>query len=174
MSKIDLLVHPIRLRIITALAGKSLTPAQIGQIITDVPQASLYRHINQLLEGGIIHVTEERPIRGTVEKVYQLVEGASHIAPTHIGQMSNDDHLNYFMVFLSNLLQDFSAYLEKTPVTTSKMSDVIYNKVVLYLTDKERAELANQIRALLVPYITDPQDTTHKRHLFSFISIPEE
>jgi DNA-binding transcriptional ArsR family regulator len=171
MSKIDLLVHPIRLRIIATLAGKSLTPAQIGQAISDVPQASLYRHISQLLEGGIIRVVEERPNRGTVEKVYQLVAGASQIATDDMRQMSNDDHLKYFMVFLSNLLQDFSSHLENN---THKMQDVTYNKVVLYLTDEERAQLANQIRALLMPYITDPQDTSHKRHLFSFISIPEE
>jgi DNA-binding transcriptional ArsR family regulator len=171
MSKLDLLVHPIRLRIITVLAGKSLTPAQMGQQLSDVPQASLYRHINQLLEGGIIRVVEERPNRGTLEKVYQLVAGASQIATSDMKDMSDDDHLNYFMIFLSTLLQDFSSHLENS---THKMQDVTYNKVILYLTDAEHAELANQIRALLMPYITDPQDTAHKRHLFSFINIPEE
>ena len=173
MSKIDLLLHPIRLRIITTLAGKSLTPAQIGTAIPDVPQASLYRHISQLLEGGIIAVIEERPVRGTVEKVYQLVDGASRINPQDIHNISDDDHLNYFMVFLSSLLQDFSTHLEKSPSDKSKMDDVIYNKVVLYLTNEERQSLTQQIRALLIPYITASDDATHHRHIFSLISIPE-
>ena len=173
MSKIDLLLHPIRLSIITTLAGKSLTPAQIWASIPNVPQATLYRHLSQLLEGGIIAVIEEHRVRGTIEKVYQLVDGASRISPQDVPDLSDDDHLNYFMVFLLSILQNFSTHLENRQSDKSKMDKVIYNKVVLYLTDEEQQSLTQQIRELIIPYIT-ASDDEHHRHIFSLISIPED
>ncbi len=172
MSKIDLLLHPIRIRIIMALAGKPLTPGQIAAEIADVPQTSLYRHINALVEGGILNIVDERPIRGTVEKVYALVEGAARLSHEDIASVSDEDHLRYFMVYLSSLLQDFSSYLERTQSTSDK--EMIYNKVRLYLTDEEYHTLSEQFRALATPYAIDDGDPQRKRYIFGFVSIPEE
>ncbi len=72
----DLLLHPIRLRIVQALAGRPMTPRHIKEKLHDVPQASLYRHLSQLLAGGLIQVVDQQPVRGTVERTYALVEEA--------------------------------------------------------------------------------------------------
>src|SRR5687767_2199950 len=53
LSRADLLAHPVRLRIIMALAGEQLTPQQIAAVLADVPPATLYRQINRLAEGGV-------------------------------------------------------------------------------------------------------------------------
>ena len=42
-SKAEMIVHPIRLRIIEALHGRELTSRQIADSLDDVPQATLYR-----------------------------------------------------------------------------------------------------------------------------------
>jgi DNA-binding transcriptional ArsR family regulator len=73
-SKVDLILHPIRMRIIMALAGERWTARQIAAALPDVAQATLYRHINALAEGGILRIVEERPVRGMVEKVYALAD----------------------------------------------------------------------------------------------------
>ena len=49
----DLLLHPIRLRIVQALVGEPMTPLQLKDRLADVPQATLYRHINQLADVAI-------------------------------------------------------------------------------------------------------------------------
>lgn len=172
MSRIDLLLHPIRFRIIMALSGKPLTPGQVATHLPDVSQTSLYRHINALVEGGILTVVDERPIRGTVEKVYAVVEGTTRLHPDEIRAVSHDDHLRYFMVFLSLLLQDFSSYVEKQREENLPALDNIYSTAALYLTDEEYRALTEQVRSLVVPYTT--QSGERKRYNFAFVSIPED
>ena len=42
----DLLAHPVRLRIILALSqNEEMTAQQLGEALTDIPQATLYRHL---------------------------------------------------------------------------------------------------------------------------------
>ena len=69
MPSIDLLLHPIRIRIIQALLdGSALTTKQLKLQLTDVPSASLYRHVAMLADAGVLVVTGERPVRGQYKK----------------------------------------------------------------------------------------------------------
>lgn len=43
MTKVDLLLHPVRLRVVQALLGQEMTPQQLVDALGDVPQATLYR-----------------------------------------------------------------------------------------------------------------------------------
>src|SRR5580658_3975046 len=46
MASADLLLHPVRLRIIKAFLGeRALTTAQLAAELDDVPPGSLYRHV---------------------------------------------------------------------------------------------------------------------------------
>ena len=56
MNKIkeDLLFHPVRLRIVLATAGRQVTAQQLAGELPDIPQATLYRNINMLTNGGIL------------------------------------------------------------------------------------------------------------------------
>ena len=54
---LDLLLHPLRLRIIQLLFdGRRLTARQIAAAQPEIPQATLYRHLHQLVEGGVLVV----------------------------------------------------------------------------------------------------------------------
>ena len=57
MASADLLLHPVRLRIVQAFLGdRALTTAELGTELPDVPPASLYRHVGVLVEGGVLAV----------------------------------------------------------------------------------------------------------------------
>ena len=56
----DTLLHPVRLRIVQALVGRQLTTQQLKDELSDVAQASLYRHVARLVDAGLLHVTDER------------------------------------------------------------------------------------------------------------------
>ncbi|MDZ7834458.1 MAG: helix-turn-helix domain-containing protein [Alkalibacterium sp.] len=72
-KKMDLVMHPIRMRIIqTLVINKNLSTQQISDYLPDVPQATLYRHINKLVEADFIKPVLENKVRGTVEKIYAL------------------------------------------------------------------------------------------------------
>lgn len=49
MATADLILHPVRLRIVRAfLSGRPLTTSALGAELADVPPASLYRHVARL------------------------------------------------------------------------------------------------------------------------------
>ena len=68
----EVLLHPVRIKILTALADGEATPQQIATVAPDVPKASLYRHLNILRAVGAIREVREYRVRGTFEKVYAL------------------------------------------------------------------------------------------------------
>ncbi|HEY2693839.1 MAG TPA: helix-turn-helix domain-containing protein, partial [Pseudonocardiaceae bacterium] len=67
MATADLLLHPVRLRIVKAFLGdRVLTTAQLAAELDDVPPGSVYRHVGLLTKAGVLHVVAERRVRGTV------------------------------------------------------------------------------------------------------------
>ena len=73
MSTADLVLHPVRLRILQAfLGGRHLTTGDLARELPDVAQAGLYRHVRSLAEGGVLEVVRERQVRGAVERTYAL------------------------------------------------------------------------------------------------------
>ena len=87
----EVLLHPVRIKILTALAAKDATPHDIAHTVGDIPKASLYRHINILRAVGAIREVREYRVRGTFEKVYALVTDSGPLAglgPAPAGQMS--------------------------------------------------------------------------------------
>lgn len=62
-NKAEVLIHPVRMKISQALMRNKetgLTPLEMVKIIEDVPQATLYRHIQVLLDAGIIQIIKEK------------------------------------------------------------------------------------------------------------------
>lgn len=76
----EVLLHPVRIKILTALAEREATPQEIAAMAGDVPKASLYRHINILRAVGAIREVREYRVRGTFEKVYALVTDSGPLA----------------------------------------------------------------------------------------------
>ena len=89
MKKSDLLLHPVRMRIVQALLGdRELTTAQLQGELPDVPAATLYRQVAALLNGGALEVTNERRVRGTYERTYRLRPENTHIGPEDAAAMT--------------------------------------------------------------------------------------
>ena len=70
--KANLILHPIRFRIVTAIAAYKMTTREIADLMPEIPLTTLYRHINILVEAGLMRVVEEKQIRGTIERTYAL------------------------------------------------------------------------------------------------------
>ena len=85
MASADLLLHPVRLRIVKAFLGdRALTTRQLAAELPDVPAASVYRHVGRLAEAGVLHVVSERRVRGITERTYMLRLYAAQIQPGEI------------------------------------------------------------------------------------------
>jgi len=60
VTSADLLLHPVRLRIVQAFLGdRALTTTELRAELPDVPQASLYRNIARLVGAGVLSIVSD-------------------------------------------------------------------------------------------------------------------
>lgn len=173
-AKLDILLHPVRMRILIAIAGNEYTSQEIAEQLPDVPQATLYRHIRRLANAGVLSVVEERQVRGATEKVYALVSEAANLTPEDIANFSREEHMRFFTSFVASLLDDFSRYLNNTEGPLDVAGDGVgYRKTPLNLSDDEFFQLNMQLGQVIVPYLSNRPAPGRKRRIFSSIVIPE-
>ena len=172
MKRADLVLHPVRLRIILAFArGRRLTPQQVAAVLPDVPQATLYRQIERLYRGGALAVAAERRVRGAVERTYVLAEGGASLSPDELARSSRDDHLGYFTAFVAGLMAQFEQYLERPEIDLLK-DGVGYRQVVLNLTDEELSEMAIALNVALGRFLAYDPQPGRKRRMLATVLIP--
>ena len=169
----DLLLHPIRLRIVQALVGRPMKPLELLDYLGDVPQASLYRHIKQFEGGGVLQVVGQRPVRGGVERTYAVVEDAVQLGADDLEGTVPEDHLRYFSTFLGALMADYAAYLEHGDV--DMIADRVgYRQVPLWLSDSEFDELVAEMGEAVRRRVDNEPGQQRRRRLFTTIVMPDD
>lgn len=171
-NKLDLVLHPVRMRIIMALAGQARTSAEISAELEDVPQATLYRHIHQLHEAGILEVVEERKVRNTIERVFTLKSGTAYASADELAEFTPEEHLQYFSGFLLTLLDDFSRFLQRANLPT-ELDQIGYQKLPLYVSPAEFADLSKSLNAALLPYLSNEPSVERHRRILALVTIPQ-
>ena len=175
-NKADILLHPIRIRIITELMRGDMSPQQVAKQLSDIPQATLYRHINTLFEANILEVVSETPIRGTVEKVYRVVSGAGRLTPGDIQNLSAEEHIQYFTTFATSLIGDFIRFVEHAEPDDPDVlkGNMSYSKSIFYLSDEEATALKTSITEALLAANQNAPAPHRKSYMVSLISIPDK
>jgi DNA-binding transcriptional ArsR family regulator len=170
-ARADLIAHPVRLRIILALAGQQLTTHQIAAFLPDVPQASLYRNIHRLAEAGILRVVRETPVRGAIQRVYALVEGAGGFREAELASASREDHLRYFTIFFATMLSSLRSYLQQE-VIDPRADGLTCRAATVYVSDAEYRRLLEQVGELLEPAMTHPRTPGRRQRIIGLTAIP--
>lgn len=166
----DLLLHPVRLRILQAFLGdRALTTTGLRGELSDVPPASLYRHVARLVSAGVLQVVAERRVRGALERTYVLRVSAAHVPLGEADAMSAEDHRQAFMAFAAGLLGDFDRYLQRGDINLLR-DGVGYRIEGLWLDDAEYAELMQDLyRALDARRANTPAKGRRRRLLASVL-----
>lgn len=170
-ERADLLLHPIRLRIVMAMAGDELTTAELAQRLTDVPQATLYRQVAVLHDAGILEVVAETQNRGGVERTYRLVENAASLGPEDATQMTAEEHMAGLTTFVGAVVEATARYLHSEGARPG--ADVFgYRQIPLWLSDQEAREMIESLGRVIQPFL-DNQPEGRSRVLLNTILIPD-
>jgi len=170
-DKLNLILHPVRLRILTTISGREMTAQQLSKALPDIAVATLYRHINALQEGDLLTVVDERQVRGTVEKTYAIQdESALILSEEDLKNATKEEHIRYFTTYLVSLIADFTTYLQNRETVDFAKDGVGYHTSHLYMTDDELKIFSEQLSELLMPF-TQPADGRKRRQL-STIFLP--
>lgn len=172
MASADLLLHPVRLRIVqTFLGDRALTTSQLAGELEDVPAGSLYRHVAVLARAGVLQVVAERRVRGAVERTYTLRQAAAQMAPNEIAAMTKDEHAHAFMAFVAGILGDFDRYLATDP-TDPVRDGAGYRLAAIWLTDAELTEFLRDLAAVIQPRAANPPNKTRRRRILAGVMLP--
>ncbi|WIX98669.1 helix-turn-helix domain-containing protein [Amycolatopsis mongoliensis] len=174
MATLDLLLHPVRLRILrTFLDGHPATTTQLRERLPDIPHATMYRHVAALAAAGVLEVLDEKRIRGTVERRYRLSWSQAELTPADRAAMTTEDHRKTFTAFVGGLLADFDQYLTHDPADPTA-DGVTYQQAALWLTDAEMAELLATIREAVTTRLGQEPGSGRTRRMISLVTMPAE
>jgi hypothetical protein len=173
----DLLLHPVRMRVVQAFLGdRILTTADLRSELPDVPVASLYRHVAQLADAGVLTVVGERKVRGASERSYRLVLEAASLGAEDVAAMTAEDHRRAFTTFVATLLADFDRYLERSAPTGAAPDlagdRVGYRQAAVWVTDEEFDEMVSELAAVLQARMRQQPDGTRRRRIVSTVHLP--
>ncbi len=170
----DLILHPVRMRIILALGrGVALTASDLSAQLSDVPAATLYRHLATLVDGQILMVVDEHRVRGAVERTYALEHHNANLGPDDLATASREDHLRYFASFTATLIDEYARYLRRDEIDLGA-DGVSYREASLYLSDAEYLELLKEIWGAIVARIDTPASDGRRARSLAVIGIPGE
>ncbi len=171
-SRAEILLHPVRLRIVLAFGSEELTTAQLAERLPDVAHATLYRHVATLANAGMLEVVAERRVRGGIERTYALVADAVKLGPDQAAAMSKDELLRGFVVYSGAMIEAFGRYLDH-PAADLSEDPVAFRQAAIWLDDEERADLVERLRDAFAPYLGNEPTDTRERLLVNTVLIPD-
>lgn len=172
MTSADLLLHPVRLRIVQAFLGdRALTTGELRTELPDVPAGSLYRHVARLVEGGVLAIVGERRVRGAVERTYVLRASAARIGLDEVARMTADEHRQAFLAFVAGLIGDAERYLARPHIDPLR-DGASYNLAGMWLDEAEFADFLRDLVTLVQPRLAYPPRRGRTRRIFATVLLP--
>jgi DNA-binding transcriptional ArsR family regulator len=174
MDTLELLLHPVRVRILHAMSGGlARTTSDLLARLPDVSKATVYRHVSQLAEAGVLEVVSEHRVHGAMERLYRLHRPGAVIDPDEAAAMSLDEHRHGFTAAMAVLVAEFNTYLDQAHADPTE-DKVGYRQIPLWLNEDELTELINQMRNVLVSRMDNQPAPGRRLYLLSPIVFPIE
>jgi DNA-binding transcriptional ArsR family regulator len=172
MDPLDLLLHPVRVRIMHAMSGGvTCTTSELLARLPDVSKATVYRHVGLLAEAGVLEVASERRVHGAVERRYQLYRPRAVIDSDAAASMTLEDHRRGFAAAMAALVAEFNTYLNQAHADPTA-DKVGYRQIPLWLSEHELRDLIGQIQSILVSSMDNQPGSDRRLHLLSPILFP--
>ena len=150
----DCIVNPVKSQIILSIQKKGeCTAKDILSSENDIPQATLYRTLNRLVDSGILKVVRENKVRAVTEKVYVLSESFLNVNQSISDKNDGEAYFKLFTNFIIVLMKEFQDYAEKPYINIVK--DVSgFSAVPIYATGEEMLDIGNKFKEIVAPYQT--------------------
>jgi hypothetical protein len=172
VTSADLLLHPVRLRIVHAFLGdRALTTTQLRSELPEVPAGSLYRHVARLVDGGVLSVVGERRVRGAVERTYVLRPAAARIGLDELAKMTRDEHRQAFLAFVAGLIGDADRYLARERIDPLR-DGASYNIAGMWLDEREFTDFLHELVTVVQPRLANAPKPGRSRRIFATVLLP--
>ncbi|MCP1164444.1 MULTISPECIES: transcriptional regulator [Bacillus] len=154
-NKVEILMHPVRMKICQVLMRHKedgLTPLEMVKIIKNVPQATLYRQLQTMVDSGIVHVIKEKKVKSVSEKYYAINEEDAKIEGSEWKGLSDDEKLNYISYYQLSLMTQYQSYLKKLEEQNNQEDKATFSVVEFKLDDEHFGKFQNELNELMIKY----------------------
>lgn len=159
----EVFMNPVRQRIIQyLLVHEKGTVKEIKKELSDIPSASLYRHIKILADHKFLVVVEENRIRGTVENVYQLNKAALEV---------DDESGTAVQMSLLSLCAAFAKYFSSGHADPRK-DLLMLTSCTLTLTDEDFIKFLTELNEVATKYMAKPVTEKSVSRQITLVSSP--
>lgn len=156
-------MNPVRQRIFQyLLVHEKGTVKEMKKKLSDIPNASLYRHIKVLTDYSVITVVEENRIRGTVESVYQINKEALEV---------DDAEGAGIQMALLSICSAFAKYFSSGQANPRE-DMYMMTSCTLTLTDDEFKSFLGELNEVAKKYMTKPVTEESTSRQISLVSSP--
>ena len=171
LEQAKLLTDPFKLKLIEGFAGAPATTKQVADKMGE-KAPRLYRHVDALVEEGLLTLVEEKPKRGTIERYYKTVAERFEVDPELFSPATGngDDTLDLMRTLIRDTESDLvSLFRQMGDSTPDPEAMPIVMKLGIRGTPAEIAELRGKLMEWLDDcenLVTDP-DLEEQRESYS-------
>jgi len=154
-NKTEIIMHPVRMKICQALMRNKehgLTPLEMIKLIKDVPQATLYRHIQIMVDSDIIRVIKEKKVKSVSEKYYVLNVEEARLDEDEWKEATIEEKLNYISSYQLLLMTQYQNYLNNLEEQNSQEDRATFSVVELKINDEHFLQFQNELHELMTRY----------------------
>lgn len=166
---LDVVVHPVRLRILHEIADRERTTAQLRDALPDVTPATLYRHVGALLDAGVLTVVAERRVRGATERTLAAGPRSAHGGLDELTALGSDGLRQIFLTFLGHLGGQMDRFLDAADPDLLAISGAA--QTVLHVDQQDLAVIQQSLTELLADH-REPGPDKHRVTL-STVLLPD-
>ena len=151
LEQAKLLTDPFKLMLLGHFSEKPVTTKQVADSIGE-KAPRLYRHVDALVQEGLLKLIEEKPKRGTIERYYQTIAERFEVDPDLFATTS--EHADESLEMLKSVLRDTESDLvrlfDKFRETNTRPDDLpMIAKFAVRGTQEEIDVIREKLEALL-------------------------
>lgn len=170
----DLLLHPVRWRIVQRVLGREVTTTELRAELPDVSTSTLYRQVATLIDAGVLRVVREARTNGPTERTLALHRPDDHraAADAEAATMSADQHRGALNLLLAQITRDFERAVERGDLP-ARAAELSYGQTPLYLRPEQLRELQAELERILAQYQQRTGACDERRIVLSVIGVPD-
>jgi len=114
LEQAKLLTDPFKLKLLERFSGAPATTKQVADRMGE-KAPRLYRHVDALVEEGLLELVEEKPKRGTIERYYRTIADRFEVDPDlfSASRETGDEALDMIRSLLRDTESDLVWFYER-------------------------------------------------------------
>lgn len=165
----ECLTNPLKSKLLTTIKAKErATTKELAEIVSQLPQTTLYRYLKKMVDDGLIKVVEENRIRNVNEKVYGMAIDFDAELEMIAKDPSSDAAVVQIRRFANGLVDEFERNLPVGEINPLRDGYGFFIAPI-HVSRDEAVEMINKIIEVIKPY--EANELTPDRHLQSWAMV---